>query len=133
MVNRRALSLVGVLVAATCGCRAVRNVRVDAGRPVTITPEEAQKLRVDGMALYAQQPRGLVSVGKAAERLEQAARTLRDNYDAQWQAAQALAFLAENETQLGTATAGSSSGSRIGTTGAHLETGWRRGTLLVRD
>jgi tetratricopeptide (TPR) repeat protein len=61
--------------------------------------EEAQKLRTDGLALYNQQPRGLVSVRNAARMLEQAAQTLRDDYDAQWQAAQALAFLAENETQ----------------------------------
>lgn len=98
MANRRVLLLIGAMVAATCGCRAVRNVRVDAGHPLATTSEEAQKLRVDGLALYAQQPRKLGSVTRAAEQLEQAARTLRDDYDAQWQAAQALAFLAENET-----------------------------------
>src|SRR5262249_48859650 len=54
---------------------------------------------VEGNALYAQQPRSLESVNKSADDLEQAARTLRDNYDAQWQAAQALTFLAENETR----------------------------------
>ena len=34
---------------------------------------------------------------RAATLLEEAARTLRDDYDAQWQAAQALAFVAEYE------------------------------------
>src|ERR1700693_4485993 len=99
MANRRALLLLGVLVAATCGCRAVRNVRVDSQQPLALTADEAQKLRVDGLALYGQQPRGLVSVTNAARLLEQAARALRDDYDTQWQATQALAFLAENETR----------------------------------
>jgi tetratricopeptide (TPR) repeat protein len=49
--------------------------------------------------LYAKQPRELVSVTKAARMLEQAAHTLRDDYDSQWRAAQALAFVAENETR----------------------------------
>jgi len=98
MVNRRALLLLGVLIAAACGCRAVRNVHVDSQQPLAITAEEAAKLRADGLALYNQQPRGLASVNSAARQLEQAARTLREDYDAQWQAAQALAFLAENET-----------------------------------
>lgn len=99
MANRRALLLLAVVVAATYGCRAVRNVHVDSQQPVTLSSEEAQKLRADGLALYGQQPRGLVSVTDAARMLEQAARTLREDYDAQWQAAQALAFLAENETR----------------------------------
>src|ERR1035437_818441 len=99
MANRRALLLLGVLIAAACGCRAVRNVRVDPRQPLALTTEEAQKVRADGLVLYDQQPRGLVPVTNAARLLEQAARTLRDDYDAQWQAAQALAFLAENETR----------------------------------
>jgi len=99
MANSRALLLLGVLVAAACGCRAVRNVHVDPQQPVTLTTEEAQKLRADGLTLYAQQPREVESVNKAAGLLEQAARTLSNDYDAQWQAAQALVFLAENETR----------------------------------
>ncbi len=104
MANRRPLLLIGLLVAATYGCSSVQNVRVASGPPLAVTPEEAQKLRVDGLALYSKQPRGLVSVTKAAELLEQAARTLRDDYDAQWQAAQALAFLAENDAGQATRT-----------------------------
>jgi tetratricopeptide (TPR) repeat protein len=101
MANRPALLLLGALIAAVCGCRAVRNVRVDPQQPLALTTEEAQKARVDGLALYGEQPRGLVPVSNAARLLEQAARTLRDDYDAQWQAAEALAFLAENETRDG--------------------------------
>ena len=98
MANRRWLLFLGALMAATCGCRGVQNVRVDSAQPLAITTDEVQKLRADGLALYAQQPRTLVVVTNAARLLEQAARALRDDYDAQWQAAQALAFVAENET-----------------------------------
>jgi tetratricopeptide (TPR) repeat protein len=100
MANRPTLVLLGALIAATCGCSSVRNIQTkDSQQPLTVTTEEAQKLRVDGLALFGQQPRALVPVTNAARMLEQAARTLRDDYDAQWQAAQALAFLAENETR----------------------------------
>ena len=102
MANRPALLLLAVVVAATCGCSSVGNVHTtDSQQPLAVTTEEAQKLRADGLALYGQQPRGLVPVTNAARMLERAARTLRDNYDAQWQAAEALAFLAENETRDG--------------------------------
>ena len=100
MANRRALLLLGVMIAATCGCSSVGNVHTaDSQQPPAVTTEEAQKLRADGLALYGQQPRVLVPVITAARMLEQSARTLRDDYDAQWQAAQALAFLAENDTR----------------------------------
>jgi tetratricopeptide (TPR) repeat protein len=85
---------------ALCACKAVRTVKVEPSpQPLALTDAEAEKLRADGMKLYAEQPRMLVRVTRAAQELEQAARTLRDDYDAQWQAAQALAFLAENETR----------------------------------
>jgi hypothetical protein len=88
------------MIAATCGCSSVGNVHTaDSQQPPAVTTEEAQKLRADGLALYGQQPRVLVPVINAARMLEQSARTLRDDYDAQWQAAQALAFLAENDTR----------------------------------
>jgi tetratricopeptide (TPR) repeat protein len=64
-----------------------------------VTVDEAQKLREEGEGLYHQQPRGLASVTNAANLLEQAAQTLPNDYAAQWQAAQALEFLAENETR----------------------------------
>jgi tetratricopeptide (TPR) repeat protein len=100
MASRRALLLISALIVAACGCSSVGNVHTaDSQQPLVVTTEEAQKLHADGLVLYAQQPRGLISVTKASRDLEQAARTLRDDYDAQWQAAQALAFLAENETR----------------------------------
>ena len=80
------------------GCKSVRGVRVQTGQPLALTATEAEKLRTEGLVLYAEQPRTLVRVTRAARDLEQAAGTLRDNYDAQWQAAEALAFLAENQT-----------------------------------
>jgi tetratricopeptide (TPR) repeat protein len=100
MANSRALLLLGVLFAVACGCSSVGNVHTaDSQQPPVVTTEEAQKLRANGLALYGQQPRGLPTITKSAHQLEQAARTLRDDYDAQWEAARALAFLAENETR----------------------------------
>jgi tetratricopeptide (TPR) repeat protein len=100
MASRSALLLLGTMVAVTCDCSSVKSVRTaDSQQPAVVSTEEARKLRVEGLALYGQQPRGLVSVTKASRMLEQTARTLRDDYDAQWQAAQTLAFLAENETR----------------------------------
>ena len=100
MGNRLALLPLGFLVVALCGCSSVSNVHTtDSQQPLAVTTQEAEKLRVDGLALYGQQPRGVERVTDAARKLEQAARTLRDDYDAQWPAAQALAFLAENDTR----------------------------------
>ena len=97
MASRRAVVLVGALVVAVCGCRSIRHVRVAPTQTQMLTADEARKLRVEGLALYNQQPRELAAVEHGARWLEQVARTLHDDYDAQWQAAQALAFLAENE------------------------------------
>ena len=88
-----------VAVLALAGCKGIRSVRVEPSKPLALTAAEAEKLRVDGLTLYAEQPRNLVRVTRAAQQLESAARTLRDEYDAQWQAAEALAFLAEHETR----------------------------------
>ena len=84
---------------STLGCRSVQNVRVATGQPLATTAAEAENLRAEGLTLYAEQPRTPERVARAARNLEQAARALPDDYDAQWQAAEALAFLAENETK----------------------------------
>src|SRR2546422_6519390 len=84
---------------ALAGCKGIRGVRVGPTQPLALAPGEAKELREDGLKLYAEQPRNLVRVTRAAMQLEQAARALRDDYDAQWAAAQALAFLAEHETR----------------------------------
>jgi tetratricopeptide (TPR) repeat protein len=84
---------------ALAGCKGIRGVKVDSSKPLAFAPAEAEQLRADGLKLYDKQPRNLIRVTHAAQDLETAARTLRDDYDAQWQAAQALAFLAENETR----------------------------------
>jgi tetratricopeptide (TPR) repeat protein len=93
------LILLAALTVAV-GCKSLRSVRVEPSQPLALTAEEAGKLRDEGLAHYAEQPRTLVRVTNAARLLEQAARSLRDDHDAQWQAAQALAFLAENETRV---------------------------------
>jgi tetratricopeptide (TPR) repeat protein len=101
MASRWALFLMGAWIVTVCGCRSIHNVRIDSNQPKTLTTDEAQKLHEEGMALYDQQPRGLAPVTNAASLLEQAAHILQDDYAAQWQAAQALEFLAENETRPG--------------------------------
>src|SRR5258706_3570188 len=95
----RSSRLLILALAALTGCKGIRGVQVEPSQPLALTPAEAKHLRVDGMKLYDEQPRNLVRVTHAAQQLEDAARMLRDDYDAQWRAAQALAFLAENETR----------------------------------
>ena len=88
-----------VILIALCGCRGIGGVRVEPRQPLALTPEEAAKFLEEGRTLFAMQPRTLERVTRAAQLLEQSARTLRDDYNPQWQAAQALAFLAENVSQ----------------------------------
>ncbi|MGH9595105.1 MAG: hypothetical protein ACRD5L_18580, partial [Bryobacteraceae bacterium] len=83
--------LLGAVVAVACGCRSIRNVRVGPGHSQEVTTDDPQKMRADGLALYNQQPRTLETVTDATRLLDQAAHMLPDDYDAQWQAAQALA------------------------------------------
>jgi tetratricopeptide (TPR) repeat protein len=87
-----------VFLAVLCGCKSIRGVRVETWQPLVLTANEAAEARTQGLALWAEQPRDLTRVTDAAHRLEQAARTLRSDYDAQCEAAQALAFVAENGT-----------------------------------
>ncbi|MGA2604366.1 MAG: TRAP transporter TatT component family protein [Verrucomicrobiia bacterium] len=99
MASRRAILLAGAWVIAVCGCRSIDNVRVRPNQPQALTADEAQKLRQEAESLCNQQPRSLASVTSAAELFEQAAHTLQDDYIAQWQTAEALEFLAANETR----------------------------------
>jgi tetratricopeptide (TPR) repeat protein len=92
------LAACSLCVLVTCGCKSIRGVRVESQQPLALTAEEAAKARQEGLALWAVQPRDLKRVTDAAHHLEQAARTLRDDYDVQCDAAQALAFVAEYET-----------------------------------
>jgi hypothetical protein len=85
-------------VGRVCGCKSIRAVRVEPKQPLALTSEEAAQSRREGLALWARQPRDLARVTKAAQRLDQAARTLRNDYDVQCEAARALAFVAENGT-----------------------------------
>ncbi len=84
---------------ALAGCKTIRSVRVEPPQPLALTRAEAERLRAEGLKLYDQQPRAIGRVARAARQLEDAARTLRDDYDAQWQAARALAFCAEHQKQ----------------------------------
>jgi tetratricopeptide (TPR) repeat protein len=87
-----------VLLISVCGCKSIRGVRDESKQPLALTAPEAENARKEGLALWAQQPRDLARVADAAHRLEQAARTLRDDYDVQCEAAEALAFVSENAT-----------------------------------
>lgn len=91
------LAVIAVVALAACGCKSIRSVKSPSDRPLALTSEEAGKMRDEGVKLYTEQPRTLIRVTQAAQLLEPAARTLRDDFDTQWQAAQALTFLAENE------------------------------------
>src|ERR1017187_1224065 len=99
MGSRGGALLLGAFVVVACGCRSIKNVHIDSGQSQELTADEAQNMRVKGLALYNQQPRTVGTVGDASRLLQQASQTLPDDYDAQWQAAQALAFLAENEAK----------------------------------
>ncbi len=92
-------AIIALVALALCGCKSIRSVRMTPDRPLALTAEEAGKLRDEGWKLYAEQPRTLIRVTRAAQLLDQAARAQRDDFDAVWQATQALAFLAENETR----------------------------------
>lgn len=98
MGNSRATVFLGTLLVVACGCKSIRGVRVESKQPLALTAAKAEKARKDGLALWTQQPRDLSRVTDAAHRLEQAARALRDDYAAQCEAAETLAFVSENET-----------------------------------
>ncbi|HTS19936.1 MAG TPA: tetratricopeptide repeat protein [Verrucomicrobiae bacterium] len=99
MASRWAGLLVGVWVVAVCGCRSIDNVRVRPSQGQPLTEDDAQRMRQEAESLYDQQPRSVTSVRKAADLFEQAAHTLQDDYTAQWQAAEAMEFLAGNEAR----------------------------------
>ncbi|HUJ11846.1 MAG TPA: tetratricopeptide repeat protein [Verrucomicrobiae bacterium] len=95
--RRSALGVLAFLLAVS-GCKSVRSVRVEPKPPLAIRTSQAEKMRQQGWALWAQQPRNLARVTDAARMLEQAARAIPDNYDAQCEAAAVLSFVSENGT-----------------------------------
>ena len=99
MASRRAVFLAGAVAMTACGCRSIGNVRVRPDQVQLLTATEAQKTLEEAESLFNRQPRSLASVTSAANLFEQAAGTLPDDYIAQWQAAEAMEFLAGNETK----------------------------------
>ncbi len=100
--SRRSATLQMVICAtfvAVAGCNTIRSVHVAPTEPLALTDAEARKYLAGGLALWAEQPRTLVRVTHAARLLEPAAVALPDDYEPQWQAAETLAFLAENESR----------------------------------
>jgi len=90
------------LFLSLCGCKSIPQAHVEPTPPLALTTSEAERARREGMTLWEQQPHNLARATEAAHRLEQAARTLRDNYDAQWEAAQAYSFVSENAPDINT-------------------------------
>ena len=80
------------------GCQSVRDIRIDSGAGAALSPVEARKRCTDGQALLASQPRTLARARQAAQLLADAALVLRTDYSAQWTAAEAWAFVSDNET-----------------------------------
>ncbi|HVM62907.1 MAG TPA: TRAP transporter TatT component family protein [Verrucomicrobiae bacterium] len=97
MASRRLWLLAGAWVVAFCGCRSIDKVEVRPEQEQRLTEAEAQTARQQAESLFNQQPRSLASVTRASDLFESAARGLPDDYVAQWQAAEALEFLAGNE------------------------------------
>jgi hypothetical protein len=72
-----------VVVVGLTGCKGVGGVKVDHRHPLELTVAEAQRVRAEAWRK------------KDPVVLDQVARVLREDYDAQWQAAQAWATPAE--------------------------------------
>lgn len=96
MASKTLASILALLLLA--GCESVQNVHVVPGNGLAPwSPADAQRFYMDGRALLAEQPRTVARVTQAAEMLTKAAQILRADYDAQWVAAEAWAFVADNE------------------------------------
>ena len=80
------------------GCASVQRVRVAPAASATLTADESRSLGAAAQALTAVQPRTVVRMTQAAQMLEQVAWSLPRDYDAQWQASEAWAFVADNAT-----------------------------------
>ncbi len=78
------------------GCANVDHVRVKRNPSEKLTERDARKLRDEAHDLGSRQPRTVERMTEAAESMEQVAHSLPKDYDAQWQAAEAWAFVAAN-------------------------------------
>ena len=80
------------------GCSSIQRVQVKPVESAVLTGDEIQSMRTKARALSVEQPRTLVRMNQAAQMLEQVARSLPEDYDVCWEAAEAWTFIAENET-----------------------------------
>lgn len=97
-MGSRWLTAIAMLSLAT-GCKGVRAVRLDPRPPIVLTATEANRQRGEALKLVAEQPRTLARMTQAVRLLDEVARALPDDYDAQWQAAEAFAFVSENDVR----------------------------------
>ena len=79
------------------GCESVQDLHVTPAPVAKLGPVEARQLFATGKAQLAEQPRTLARVTAAAQQLTEAAAVLKTDYDAQWAAASAWEFVADNE------------------------------------
>lgn len=85
-------------ICAVSGCVGIDSVRVAPGQAIRLTVPEARLRLTEAIQLGSEQPRSLNQMIKVAGMLDPVARCLTNDYDAQWQAAQAQAFVAEYST-----------------------------------
>ena len=81
-------------------CSSIQRVRFDSAESSLLTMDEIVAMRTVAHALTAEQPRTLARMDKAARTLDRVARGLPSDYDTQWQAAEAWAFVADNEANV---------------------------------
>jgi len=80
-----------------CGCCSVKRIGTrPVAKPVTLTRADAERLRDEGVKLFAQQPHSLECATTAASKLDAAAQVLTNDFSSQANAAQVWAFVAEN-------------------------------------
>ncbi|MEI6083234.1 MAG: hypothetical protein WCS70_02920 [Verrucomicrobiota bacterium] len=103
------------------GCKGVGGVRLDSKQPLVLTAAEADRQRGAALKLVAEQPRTLDRMAKAARMLDEVARALPADYDAQWQAAEALAFVSETDSQVAARTRAAKTGLALARQGRELQ------------
>jgi tetratricopeptide (TPR) repeat protein len=95
------LAVIGLTVMLT-GCRTIRAVQFQPATALVLSAEQAAERAANGWKLYQQQPRTVTRVTQAAQLLGEAAEALPEDFDTQWQAAAAFAWLAESQAPVAT-------------------------------
>ena len=86
-------------LAGAWGCASVDHIKVKTSKDGLLSEEESRQEWTEAIELGSEQPRTLERMTKVAAMLDEVARRLTQEYDVQWQAAEAFGFVAENSTQ----------------------------------